>query len=64
MVKKKQKKSSPVHHLPCPHTYPQSTLETFFIKSVYWGEDLKELQNTFFSVKVGKLSKCLLDQLS
>lgn len=49
---------------PCPHTYTQSTLEAFFIKSVHWGEDLKELQNTFFSIKVGKLSKCLLDQLS
>lgn len=45
-------------------TYPEGTLEAFFVKSVHRGEDLKEFQNTFFSVEVGELSKRLLDQLS
>lgn len=52
------------HYFPYSHTYTKSTLEAFLIKSVDWRQDLKEFQNTFFSIKVGELSKCLLDQFS
>lgn len=64
MSKKTQKILNLVRYFPCPHTYTKGTFEAFFIKSVYWREDLKEFQNTFFSIKVGKLSKRLLDQFS
>lgn len=42
-------------------TYTKSTLEAFLVEPVHRREDLKELQNTFFSVEVGKLSERLLD---
>lgn len=47
-----------------PLSYPESTFETLFIKSVDRRQDLEEFEDALLIVHVGKLLEGLLDQFA